>query len=209
MLDRRGPSRPTAVLLLEDLHWDRWSESETVVEALMSLATSRSLLVLLTRRIEYTPDWLEGLDVLRIWLGRSTRSRQTRCSTICSVRLPISMRSRPVSSATPARSLLFIEDGRPAACRPPRAGGAEASWDTLEIPPTVQGVIASRRSLVEKIRRFCSSLRFSDRAYRQTCLLPRVTEMPIAQPKSALVAGDLIPRRRGRSHRLSMSLPTI
>src|SRR5256885_1986097 len=36
--------------------------------------------------------------------GRSTRPRRTYCSTICSARLSISMRSRPVSSATPDRS---------------------------------------------------------------------------------------------------------
>src|SRR5260370_34544267 len=30
------------------------------------------------------------------------------------------------------------------------AGGGEASWDTLEIPPTVQGVIASRIDRLSK-----------------------------------------------------------
>ena len=55
------------MLLLEDLHWID-GQSETVIEDLMSLASSRPLLVLLTWRTEYTPDWLEGLDVLRIWL---------------------------------------------------------------------------------------------------------------------------------------------
>ena len=58
--------RPT-VLLLEDLHWID-GQSETVIEALMSLAASKPLLVLLTWRTEYTPGWLAKLDVRRIWL---------------------------------------------------------------------------------------------------------------------------------------------
>src|SRR3954465_14036645 len=56
-----------AVLLLEDLHWID-GQSETVIEALMSLAASRPLLVLLTWRTEHTPGWLAALDVRRIWL---------------------------------------------------------------------------------------------------------------------------------------------
>ena len=59
-------TRPT-VLLLEDLHWID-GQSETAIEALMSLASSRPLLVLLTWRTEDTPGWLARLDVRRIWL---------------------------------------------------------------------------------------------------------------------------------------------
>ena len=83
-------SRPT-VLLLEDLHWID-GQSETVIEALMSLAVSRPLLVLLT-----WPTSIRRAGLM-IWMyceygfGRSTRLRPTRCSTICSARPPISMR---------------------------------------------------------------------------------------------------------------------
>src|SRR5207253_10747456 len=59
-------ARPT-LLVLEDLHWID-SQSEAAVEALMLLATSRSLLMLLTWRTEDSPGWLSKLDVRRIWL---------------------------------------------------------------------------------------------------------------------------------------------
>ena len=65
-LEQVVSSRPT-VLLLEDLHWID-GQSETAIEALMSLAAGRPLLVLLTWRTEYTPELARRLDVLRIWL---------------------------------------------------------------------------------------------------------------------------------------------
>ena len=102
VIDRVVSTRPT-VLLLEDLHWID-GQSETVIEALMSLAASRPLLVLLTWRTEYTPGWLARLDVRGSGCGRSTPPRPMRCSTICSARPPISMRSRPIFFAIPARS---------------------------------------------------------------------------------------------------------
>jgi len=59
-------ARPT-ILLLEDLHWID-GQSETAIEALMSLVAGHPLLVLLTWRTEDTPGWLTQLDVRRIWL---------------------------------------------------------------------------------------------------------------------------------------------
>src|SRR6202165_5732322 len=56
--------RPT-ILLLEGLHWID-GQSETAIEALMSLTSGHPLLVLLTWRTEDTPGWLARLDVRRI-----------------------------------------------------------------------------------------------------------------------------------------------
>src|SRR5207248_8334364 len=65
-IERVVSRRPT-VLLLEDLHWID-GQSETAIEALMSLTAGHPLLVLLTWRTEDTPGWLARLDVRRIWL---------------------------------------------------------------------------------------------------------------------------------------------
>src|SRR6202165_78651 len=65
-IDQVISTRPT-ILLLEDIHWID-GQSETAIEALMSLTSSHPLLVLLTWRTEDTPGWLARLDVRRIWL---------------------------------------------------------------------------------------------------------------------------------------------
>ena len=88
-LDQVVSTRPT-VLLLEDLHWFD-GQSETVVEALMSLAASKPLLVLLTWRTEYTPGWLSSMSA-GSGFGRSTRLRPVRSSTTCSARRQTAMR---------------------------------------------------------------------------------------------------------------------
>src|SRR5262249_36264220 len=143
MLDRVVSSRPT-VLLLEDLHWID-GQSETVVQALMSLATTRPLLVLLTWRTEYAPDWLAGVNVLRIWL----RSLDTAAANALLDNL---LGTAGDLAALKARILrhtgqipLFIEEvARQLTVRNVAGDTAAAPWDLLEIPPTVQGAIASR-----------------------------------------------------------------
>ena len=69
-------TRPT-ILLLEDLHWID-GQSETAIEALMSLTASHPLLVLLTWRTENTPGWLARLDV-RTDLAAVPRYRFGEC----------------------------------------------------------------------------------------------------------------------------------
>ena len=63
-VDKVISTRPT-ILLVEDLHWID-GQSETAIEALMSLTASRPLLILLTWRTEDTPGWLAKLNVRRI-----------------------------------------------------------------------------------------------------------------------------------------------
>ncbi|KRQ94803.1 hypothetical protein CQ12_04600 [Bradyrhizobium jicamae] len=209
MLDRVISSRPT-VLLLEDLHWID-GQSETVVEALMSLAATRPLLVLLTWRTEHTPEWLEHLDVLRIWL----RSLDAASANMLLDNL---LGTAPDLDALKARILrhtgqipLFIEEvARQFISRrvAGETGDADASWDTLEIPPTVQGVIASRIDRLPKEDKALLQLASVLGPRVSPNLLAAVTDMPTAQLQSRLWSLEVFSRRCGRSHLSNTCLPT-
>ena len=190
MLDRVVSSRPT-VLLLEDLHWID-GQSETVVEALMSLATSRPLLVLLTWRTEYTPDWLEGLDVLRIWLrSLDAASANALLDNLLGPAADLDALKARILRHT-GQIPLFIEEVARQLIGRRVAGGAEASWDTLEIPPTVQGVIASRIDRLSKEDKALLQLASVLGPRISPHLLAAVTEMPIAQLQSRLWSLEIL-----------------
>jgi class 3 adenylate cyclase/tetratricopeptide (TPR) repeat protein len=188
--------RPT-VLLLEDLHWID-GQSETVIEALMSLAASKPLLVLLTWRTEYTPGWLAKLDVRRIWLrsldaasanvlldsllGTSNSLDALKVHIIRHTgQIPLFIEE--VARQLISRGILTTDAGRFAAKGP---------WDALEIPPTVQGVIASR----------IDRLPAEDKALLQLAsvvgprvsphLLAAVTGMPAAELQSRLWSLEIL-----------------
>jgi tetratricopeptide (TPR) repeat protein len=188
--------RPT-VLLLEDLHWID-GQSETVIEALMSLAASKPLLVLLTWRTEYTPGWLAKLDVRRIWL-RSLDAASANVlldsllgtsSSLDALKVHIIRHTgqiplfiEEVARQLISRGVLTTDAGRFAAKGP---------WDALEIPPTVQGVIASR----------IDRLPAEDKALLQLAsvvgprvsphLLAAVTGMPAAELQSRLWSLEIL-----------------
>ena len=190
VLDRVVSSRPT-VLLLEDLHWID-GQSETVVEALMSLATSRPLLVLLTWRTEYTPDWLEGLDVLRIWLrSLDAVSANALLDNLLGTAANLDALKARILRHT-GQIPLFIEEVARQLIGRRVAGGAEASWDTLEIPPTVQGVIASRIDRLSKEDKALLQLASVLGPRISPHLLAAVTEMPIAQLQSRLWSLEIL-----------------
>jgi class 3 adenylate cyclase/tetratricopeptide (TPR) repeat protein len=189
MLDRVVSSRPT-VLLLEDLHWID-GQSETVVEALMSLATSRPLLVLLTWRTEYTPDWLEGLDVLRIWLrSLDAASANVLLDNLLGTAVDLDALKARILRHT-GQIPLFIEEVARQLIGRRVAGGAEA-WDTLEIPPTVQGVIASRIDRLPKEDKALLQLASVLGPRVSPHLLAAVTEMPAAQLQSRLWSLEML-----------------
>jgi class 3 adenylate cyclase/tetratricopeptide (TPR) repeat protein len=189
MLDRVVSSRPT-VLLLEDLHWID-GQSETVVEALMSLATSRPLLVLLTWRTEYTPDWLEGLDVLRIWLrSLDPASANVLLDNLLGTAVDLDALKARILRHT-GQIPLFIEEVARQLIGRRVAGGAEA-WDTLEIPPTVQGVIASRIDRLPKEDKSLLQLASVLGPRVSPHLLAAVTEMPAAQLQSRLWSLEML-----------------
>jgi class 3 adenylate cyclase len=190
MLDRLTSSRPT-VLLLEDLHWID-GQSETVVEALMSLATSRPLLVLLTWRTEYTPDWLESLDVLRIWLrSLDAASANVLLDNLLGTAVDLDALKARILRHT-GQIPLFIEEVARQLIGRRAAGGAEASWDALEIPPTVQGVIASRIDRLPKEDKALLQLASVLGPRVSPHLLAAVTEMPAAQLQSRLWSLEIL-----------------
>ena len=162
------------------------------LKTLMSLATSRPLLVLLTWRTEYTPDWLEGLDVLRIWL----RSLDAASANVLLDNL---LGTAADLDALKARILrhtgqipLFIEEVARQFIDRRVAGDAEASWETLEIPPTVQGVIASRIDRLSKEDKALLQLASVLGPRISPHLLAAVTEMPVAQLQSRLWSLEIL-----------------
>ncbi len=208
VLDRVVSSRPT-VLLLEDLHWID-GQSETVIEALMSLATSRPLLVLLTWRTEYTPDWLEGLDVLRIWLrSLDAASANVLLDNLLGTAADLDALKARILRHTGQIPLFIEEVARQLIGR--GRWRREASWDTLEIPPTVQGVIASRIDRLSKEDKALLQLASVLGPRISPHLLAAVTEMPAAQLQSRLWSLEILDfLEEARSvPSVDMSLPTI
>ena len=189
MLDRVVSSRPT-VLLLEDLHWID-GQSETVVEALMSLATSRPLLVLLTWRTEYTPDWLEGLDVLRIWLrSLDAASANALLDNLLGTAANLDALKARILRHT-GQIPLFIEEVARQLIGRRVAGGARGILGHPRNPSHRSGSHrVAHRSLVER-RQGASAARFGSRtAHIAASARRRDRDADSAIAKSALVAGD-------------------
>jgi class 3 adenylate cyclase/tetratricopeptide (TPR) repeat protein len=189
-------ARPT-VLLLEDLHWID-GQSETAIEALMSLTASRPLLVLLTWRTEDTPGWLARLDVRRIWL------RSLDISSANAL-LDDLFGTAPVLDALKAHILrhtgrvpLFIEEvarqliNRGVLDADAGQFAAKAPWDALEVPPTVQGVIASRIDRLPKEDKSLLQLTSVVGPRISPPLLAAVTGMPEAQLQSRLWSLEIL-----------------
>ncbi len=195
-IDRAVSTRPT-VLVLEDLHWSD-GQSEGVIEALMSLAARRPLLILLTWRTEDTPEWLARLDVRRIWL----RSLDI---TSANALLGDLLGTAPSLDALKAHILrhtgqvpLFIEEvARQLLNRGVIDGdtsrfAAKAPWDALGIPPTIQGVIASRIDRLSKEDKSLLQLAAVVGPRISPALLAAVTGMPAAQLQSRLWSLEIL-----------------
>jgi class 3 adenylate cyclase/tetratricopeptide (TPR) repeat protein len=195
-MDKAISTRPT-ILLLEDLHWID-GQSETAVEALMALAAHRPLLVLLTWRTEDTPGWLSRLDVRRIWLrSLDIDSANALLDDMIGTAPDLADLKAHVLRHTGQVPLFIEEVARQLVSRgilKPDAGGlaAKVRWEALEIPPTVQGVIASR---IDRLPR-------QDKALLQLAsvvgprvsphLLTAVTRMPAAQLQSRLWSLEIL-----------------
>ena len=195
-IERVISARPT-ILLLEDLHWID-GQSETAIEALMSLASSHQLLVLLTWRTEDTPGWLARLDVRRIWL---------RSLDVSSANALIDGLLGTASDLDPLKAHilhhtgqvpLFIEEvarqliNRGVLKADPARFAAKAPWDALEIPPTVQGVIASRIDRLPKEDKTLLQLASVVGPRISPQLLTAVTGMPAAQLQSRLWSLEIL-----------------
>lgn len=191
-VERVISTRPT-VLLLEDLHWTD-GQSESVIEALMSLAATRPLLVLLTWRTEHTPGWLAALDVRRIWL----RSLDANAANTLLDDLLGSVAGLDALKVNILRHTgqipLFIEEvarqliGRGIG----EVAKGNISWDALDVPPTVQGVIASRIDRLPKEDKALLQLASVIGPQVSSHLLGTVTGMPAAQLQSRLWSLEIL-----------------
>jgi class 3 adenylate cyclase/tetratricopeptide (TPR) repeat protein len=196
VIDKVISTRPT-VLLLEDLHWID-GQSETAIEALMELAASRPLLVLLTWRTENTPGWLARLDVRRIWLrsldlasanallddlfGREASFNALKAHVLRHTgQVPLFIEE--VARQLIGRGILETDAGRFA---------SKAPWDALEIPPTVQGVISSRIDRLPKDDKAILQLASVVGPRVSAHLLTAVTGMPAVQLQSRLWSLEIL-----------------
>ncbi|MDO8401168.1 MAG: AAA family ATPase [Bradyrhizobium sp.] len=189
-------TRPT-ILLLEDIHWID-GQSETAIEALMSLTAGHPLLVLLTWRTEDTPGWLARLNVRRIWL------RSLDISSANAL-LDDLLGAGPELDALKAQILrhtglvpLFIEEvarqllNRGVLDADAGRFAARTSWEALEIPPTVQGVIASRIDRLPKEDKALLQLASVVGPRIPPPLLTAVTGMPAAELQSRLWSLEIL-----------------
>ncbi|MDO9060988.1 MAG: ATPase, partial [Bradyrhizobium sp.] len=189
-------TRPT-ILLLEDLHWID-GQSETAIEALMSLTAGHPFLVLLTWRTEDTPGWLARLNVRRIWL------RSLDISSANAL-LDDLLGAGPELDALKAQILrhtgqvpLFIEEvarqllNRGVLDADAGRFAARTSWEALEIPPTVQGVIASRIDRLPKEDKALLQLASVVGPRIPPPLLTAVTGMPAAELQSRLWSLEIL-----------------
>ena len=189
-------TRPT-ILLLEDLHWID-GQSEAAIEALMSLTASHQLLVLLTWRTEDAPAWLARLDVRRIWLrSLDVSSANALLDDLLGTAPDLADLKSHILRHTGQVPLFIEEVARQLISRgilKPSAGGfaAKASWDALEIPPTVQGVIASRIDRLPKEDKALLQLASVVGPKISPQLLTAVTGMPAAQLQSRLWSLEIL-----------------
>lgn len=191
-VDRVISTRPT-VLLLEDLHWID-EQSETVIEALTSLAASRPLLVLLTWRTEHTPGWLAALDVRRIWLrSLDAHAANTLLDDLLGSVAGLDALKAHILRHTGQIPLFIEEVARQLAGRGiADAGGGKISWEALEIPPTVQGVIASRIDRLPKEDKALLQLASVIGPLVSSHLLGTVTGMPAPELQSRLWSLEIL-----------------
>ena len=189
-VDKVISTRPT-ILLVEDLHWID-GQSETAIEALMSLTASRPLLILLTWRTEDTPGWLAKLNVRRIWLrSLDIASANALLDDLFGTGAKLNALKAHVLRHTGQVPLFIEEVARQLINRgvlETDAGrfATKAPWDALEIPPTVQGVIASRIDRLSKEDKALLQLASVAGPRVSAHLLAAVTAMPAVQLQSRL-----------------------
>ncbi len=182
--------QPT-LLLLEDLHWID-SQSETAVEVLMSVAASRPALMLLTWRTEDSPGWLSKCDARRVWLrALDMNSANSLLDSLLGEYEGLAMLKSRILRHTGQIPLFIEEVARQLIDRGVKGGGAgrlsEATrWEALEIPPTVQGVIASRIDRLPKEDKSLLQLASVIGPRISPELLANVTGLPGAQLQSRL-----------------------
>jgi class 3 adenylate cyclase/tetratricopeptide (TPR) repeat protein len=195
VLDKVIGTRPT-VLVLEDLHWID-GQSEAAIEGVLSLAGRHPLLVLLTWRTENTPGWLARLDVRRIWLrSLDATASKALLDDMLGTGAHLDGLKAHVLRHTGQVPLFIEEVARQLIQRGlPEAGSqllSKASWEALEVPPTVQGVIASRIDRLPREDKTLLQLASVIGTRVSPQLLTAVTGMPMAQLQSRLWSLEIV-----------------
>lgn len=197
LIGRVTSTRPT-VLLLEDLHWID-SQSEAAVEALMPLVPGRPLLMLLTWRTEDSPGWLSKLDVRRIWLrSLDMDSANALLDSLLGKEAGLARLKSRILRHT-GQIPLFIEEVARQLMDSGVVTGSDTNrfaektqWDALDIPPTVQGVIASRIDRLPKEDKALLQLASVVGPRVSSHLLASVTGMPPAQLQNRLWSLEIL-----------------
>ena len=195
-IDKVVATRPT-VLLLEDLHWID-GQSDAAIEGVLSLAARRPLLVLLTWRTENTPGWLARLDVPRIWLrSLDSEAAAALLDNMLGAGAHLDDLRRHVLRHTGQVPLFIEEVARQLMARglPPARRGtsfSKAAWEALGVPPTVQGVIASRIDRLPQEDKTLLQLASAVGPRVSPQLLAAVTGMPMAQLQSRLWSLEIL-----------------
>ena len=196
--DRIGKAISTqpTLLLLEDLHWID-GQSETAIEAILSLIADHPLLVVLTWRTENAPEWLAKLDVRKVWLRSLEKSAGNELlDDLIGTGDHLDEIKALVLQHTGQVPLFIEEVARQLLDRGVlKQGGqidAKSTWESLGIPPTVLGVIASR---IDRLSRDDKSLLqlaavVGPRVSPQ--LLATVTGMPAPQLQSHLWSLEIL-----------------
>lgn len=188
--------RPT-ILLLEDLHWID-GQSETAIETLVSLTANHPLVALLTWRTEDTPGWLARQDVRRIWLrSLDVSSAGTLLDGLLGTAPRLDALKAHILRHTGQVPLFIEEVARQLIDRgilEADAGefAAVSRWEALEVPPTVQGVIASRIDRLSKEDKALLQLASVVGPRISPHLLTAVTGMPAAQLQSHLWSLEIL-----------------
>ena len=160
----------------------------------MSLAADRPLLVLLTWRTEHTPGWLAALDVRRIWLrSLDANAANTLLDDLLGSVAGLDALKAHILRHTGQIPLFIEEVARQLVSRGiVDGGGGKISWDALEIPPTVQGVIASRIDRLPREDKALLQLASVIGPQVSSHLLGTVTGMPAAQLQSRLWSLEIL-----------------
>ena len=104
----RLPARRPLVLIVEDCHWIDASSAELLAQAIGAIADCR-ILLLVTARPEFRPDWIDQPHVVSLSLGRLDRDEAQQIVThIAGKPLPDEVVSQIVSRADGVP--LFVEE---------------------------------------------------------------------------------------------------
>lgn len=149
-------TRRSTAIVMEDMHWLD-NASNGAIEALVSLARCQQILVILTSRPDDRPAWTIGDTISEMQVAPLDRGSARRLLEALLKEYRISDEFKDQVLRHTGNVPLFIEE----VCRGFRSSRAQGAIGELhaalpldlDVPPTVQGVIASRVDRLSKVER--------------------------------------------------------